>query len=229
MSTYLTRLAARASGRPAGAMLSPRPAPTIAAPDIVAADANETTEKADATPIAVPWSPDIEATVGRSQPDAPLPAVASPAPVHPDPAGRVAPPPPEEVTEAPQVRSAGETDPILDKRAAAPAQDRPSPAPTQQPSSSPRTSGDAGDPPPIPAMVELRPRPTAAALTARAGAKAQSPSGVQRVEVRIGRVEVRPPRPAPPPPVSPRHLPPPKADPFARLAAARRYVDRVWS
>ena len=59
---------------------------------------------------------------------------------------------------------------------------------------------------------------------------APSAPAASHVEVRIGRVEVRAPRaPEPWRPAEPasvlREAP---ADPFARLAAARRYVDRAW-
>jgi hypothetical protein len=72
-------------------------------------------------------------------------------------------------------------------------------------------------------LVEMRPREPAAHFPI-----APAPAA-PRVEVRIGRVEIRSPRaPEPWRPVEPvpveRPAPP---DPFAGLAAARRYVDRA--
>ena len=81
--------------------------------------------------------------------------------------------------------------------------------------------------------VELRLRPPAAApVPASPTSSAAAQSQARTIEVRIGRVEVRSPRPpelagwstsAPPP------APAAAAEPaFARMAAARRYLDRSW-
>jgi hypothetical protein len=78
--------------------------------------------------------------------------------------------------------------------------------------------------------VELRLRPPAAppvpaSPAARAAAQSQAPT----IEVRIGRVEVRAPHPPELPGWSVAAPPPTPAEPaFARMAAARRYLDRGW-
>jgi hypothetical protein len=86
---------------------------------------------------------------------------------------------------------------------------------------------------PAPSPVVARPRPAGPELRLPPGGVGAGASreGPPRIEVRIGRVEVR--RPAPPEPVE---WPAPApaaveraAGGFGELAATRRYVDRRWS
>jgi hypothetical protein len=83
-------------------------------------------------------------------------------------------------------------------------------------------------PAPTALPVELRPRPPAPPPIAAGPAAAQAHA--QTVEVRIGKVEVRGPRPPELPGWSASTPPPAPAAPaepaFARMAAARRYLDR---
>lgn len=73
------------------------------------------------------------------------------------------------------------------------------------------------------------PRPDPLVLPV-AGAPAGTPERSTRIEVRIGRVEVRAPQQpeAPSEPVAAESAEP-AVSPFADLVAARRYVDRRWS
>jgi hypothetical protein len=74
----------------------------------------------------------------------------------------------------------------------------------------------------------LVPRPdVGAARRASVQAETRTRAGPPRIEVRIGRIEVRPPEPAWPEP-PPAHSPAPPSD-FGELAASRHYVDRLWS
>ncbi len=81
-------------------------------------------------------------------------------------------------------------------------------------------------PSPSPRAAVLRPRPTVRPLP---GPQGQAPA--PRIEVHVGRVEVRAPRPAARPQIrAPRAAPPrPPAGQrgFGELAAARRHVDRI--
>jgi hypothetical protein len=84
-------------------------------------------------------------------------------------------------------------------------------------------------------LVELLPRPAVEPQPTSTGpSREAAPTARQEpethVEVRIGRIEVRRPRsPEPARPPAAAAVPPRADDPFAALAAARRYVDRTWS
>jgi hypothetical protein len=96
--------------------------------------------------------------------------------------------------------------------------------------SPPRRSGDAAEHAPMPALEPrlLVPRPDmrAAPRTFPRVETRPRPAPPQ-IEVRIGRIDVR--RPEPHRPEPPPAEQPPAEVSFARLAAARHYVDRLWS
>jgi hypothetical protein len=231
---YLTRLAARASGRPAGATLASRPTPAITNQGGLAAEADEVREErlleAPGAAVQAPEHASVQTpTAARAAGPAATPARQLPEPM--------APPLEPDVRSALIETSSDEPDP-------APSQPEPAakpvavearpPRPLQaraQPSASPtlRAPTEPKDATEIDGLVELRPHQASAVPPLLPHAKARGQSDQTRVEVRIGRVEVRPPRPAPPAPAAPPSRLALAPDPFARLAAARRYVDRVWS
>jgi hypothetical protein len=78
------------------------------------------------------------------------------------------------------------------------------------------------------APLQLLPRPELrAARRARSQPEIRPRAAPPRIEVRIGRIEVRRPEPAWPEP-APAHVPTPPPG-FGELAASRHYVDRLWS
>jgi hypothetical protein len=234
MSGYLMRLAARASGRPVGDALAPRLAPAIAGPGTLVREADAATPQ-ETVPEATVERRRREPSGRPEQTVVAAPGVEPPAAPARTPAARAQPARgPREAapsTPEPAVADASTLARAVDRsevQGTAPSAEPVAALPTA--SRAPRKStADAAE---ASTLVELRPRPTLAPgpLPAVASARASEPERPPRVEVRIGRVEVRPPRPVPPAPAGPpRSRPTPAPDPFARLAAARRYVDRVWS
>jgi hypothetical protein len=235
VSGYLARLAARASDRRADDALTPRLGPAIAAPGLLASEADATEESTLRVTAAAPRSQSPERSAFREQAAAAAPVDEPPAAPARTPRAR------EQPTRGP--RKAAPPTPELDVAdAPTPARavdgsELQSPAPSAAPVSAPPTASQAerestdAVAAEIHTLVELRPTLTPALVPPGASARASEPEHPPRVEVRIGRVEVRPPRPAPPAPAGAarsRPAPAPAPDPFARLAAARRYVDRVW-
>ena len=235
MSGYLTRLAARASGRPVEHALAPRLAPAIAGPGLLGLEADATEESIPGATAGAPRNQSLERSALREQAAAAAPVDEPPATPARTAAARAQPAqgPPEAAPPAPEPDIAGVSPPAR----AVDRYELRGPAPSAEPVAAlpptlqaPREStADAAE---VHTLVELRPRRTLTPglLPPVASARASEPERPPRVEVRIGRVEVRPPRPAPPAPSgSTRSRPAPATDPFARMAAARRYVDRVWS
>jgi hypothetical protein len=219
---YLARLVERAVGLPSTA-LGPRLGPVF--PPATAAPPQEL--PAEETAMRDPGRADVSALPAAAPPPGrPSPPAAPPgAETMPVPAGRAllgAPVPPE-----PPRRPALDVPP-----ADMPAGRDPAPAapPATAPAPAARAARASLNPVPerrVPALVGPRPDPPAPAGD---GAAAPALERSPRIEVRIGRVEVRAPHPpeAAPERVAVAGAQPPAA-PFADLAAARRYVDRRWS
>jgi len=248
VSDYATRIAARGMGRPAGALLAPRAVPRVlpgAPPAALDAAASST------RPLSTPGVQAVE------QP----PRVAEPSPSQAPPPDPLSPAPAESARERIVEREVTTALRVEAQQTAALQPSQPASAPAQthevrvatehvrtlaerQPvvPAAPRVPGfplrperpGAAQSEPVAATpVELRLRPPAAppvpaSPAARAAALSQAPT----VEVRIGRVEVRDPRPPDLPGWStsaPQPAPAAPAEPaFARMAAARRYLDRGW-
>ncbi len=211
MSNFLGRLAERASGPPA-AGLSPRLAPVF--------------------PIGRPMRPEAEPEPFRAETSSAIPAT---------PDARPLPAPTPEIT-LPPSRAGRELREIQIER---PMREPRTPdAPTEAPAGEPprtelpthertlerstvRREVEPAQPAQAPALAAARIAhvPVPAASRNRAPQQ-QAP----RIEVRIGRVEVR--RAPAPEPVewqAPPAADPPAATGFGELAASRRYVDRRWS
>lgn len=230
MSSYLTRLAARAGGRPAGATLAPRLAPSVAAPGQIGSEPEEAAvERGDGRPEPAAGAEIVPGRADAAPPETAL--VAAPlreTTVAVDAVDAVAASGTAAAEEPAAALNPQTPQPSRPDAVAEPARPR---GPRAQPPTreharpgQPPTEAEAAGP-----VVELQPRPTPRAVDRATRAGAREQDRPPRIEVRIGRVEVRPPRPAPPPAPAQRAPSAPPRDPFAGLAAARRYVDRAWS
>jgi hypothetical protein len=235
MSGYLARLVDRAVGVPAGAV-SPRLGPLFPVGPVARTEEPEPGSFRDLTagPAAVsdpaPAARRVRAEAGEARAEGarPVPA-AEVEPVgcehaarHRQVAAAAARPAVEQV---PAVETGVEIAfpvPATREGAAAPDGENVNVATPVQPVVVP-------EPAATPPASAVRPRTQADPLLRRAGEPQGATEQAPRIEVRIGRVEVRrPPGPEPvqwPAPVAQERA----ASSFDRLAVARRYVDRRWS
>jgi hypothetical protein len=245
MSGYLTRLAARASGRDLGPVLAPRFPPAIPAvvrfndaslePPIqneLLAGPSKQAEPARQPKAEPPTAPAVAAPATEAAAEAEMP-VPEPTALTALPTGRPKTPP---IAELAQIAAPQPAEPPMSIPAVA-AEVRvghvaiPNPPPAEPATAAARSPSGRNEPK-QPALVKLVPRPVLASTlpTARRHTHWAAQPSQPRIQVHIGRVEVRPPGAAvqreirPTPAAAPASRP----DPFARLAAARRYVDRAW-
>ena len=213
MSSYLGRLVDRAVGPPA-AGVAPRLAPVFPLRKATVPEPNQS-NPIDAAARTSPPQPGAQ-KVPQGSDEAPPPSPARPEVVPPPVQGddaRGSEPGPEPVV---RIETAAAPEPLRTEiRTHEPTLDR----------SVVRYDVEPPEPARAPARVTPRSPRDRAPTARRVPAQPQQPP---RIEVRIGRVEVR--QPLPPDPVEwPAPAAPPAATGFGELAASRRYVDRRWS